>query len=143
MQRRTFLLTPAIAAAQAPAPSWPNPVIDVHFHPRPTPEANAAHLDGCGVQRAVLLARIAQEAEAKAAIARYPRRFVRFTAMDATQLDLEALKKSARGLDAGGRHGRRFCGLDSVRTLGLHPSDWRPACFHARGCRPSVGADNK
>ena len=62
MQRRQFLLTPAAAlAAQTPAHRWPNPVIDVHFHPRPTPEANAAHLDGCGVQRAVLLTRITQE----------------------------------------------------------------------------------
>ena len=95
MQRRTLLFTPALTLAQAP--TWPNPVIDVHFHPRATPEANAAHLDGCGVQRAVLLTHITQEAAAKAAAAKYPQRFVRFTAMDATKLDLDALRKSAEG----------------------------------------------
>jgi predicted TIM-barrel fold metal-dependent hydrolase len=98
MNRRNFLLAPALATlAQDTPPKWPNPVIDVHFHPRPTPEANAAHLDGAGVDRAVLLTNITREADAKAAIAKYPKRFVRFTAMDANKLDIDALRASARG----------------------------------------------
>lgn len=96
MQRRSFLFASTLLA-QAPPPQWPNPVIDVHFHPRPTPEANTAHLDGCGVERAVLLTRLDREADAKAAVAKYPKRFVRFTSMDATKLDLAVLRQSAQG----------------------------------------------
>jgi uncharacterized protein len=86
-----------MVAAQEDVPRWPNEIIDVHFHPRASVEANVAHLDGCGVARAVLLTRITQEAQAKAAVAAHPKRFARFTAMDATQLDLEALRRSAQG----------------------------------------------
>jgi uncharacterized protein len=97
MLRRSFLFSPALAAGQDVAKKWPNPVVDVHFHPRETPEASAAHLDGCGVERAVLLTNITQEARAKAAVAKYPQRFTRFTAMDATKLEVEALRRSAVG----------------------------------------------
>ena len=34
---------------------WGNPVVDMHFHCRRTPEANLLHLDGAGVSMAVLL----------------------------------------------------------------------------------------
>ena len=44
--------------AQVPtAGPWGGPVVDCHFHLRPSPESNVAHLDGCGVFNAVLLAR--------------------------------------------------------------------------------------
>lgn len=96
LRRRAFLSLPALAAQDAP-PVWPNPVLDVHLHPRRTPADNLRHLEGCGVRRAVLLTRLSQEAEAQAAVRWHPDRFVRFTAMDAAGLDVDALRRSVRG----------------------------------------------
>jgi hypothetical protein len=39
------------------------------------------------------------------------------------------------GVDAGGRHGAAFWGLDSARTPGLHTGLAPGALPHARGCR--------
>ena len=62
--RREFIATIAAAAgasavhAQTPAASpWKSPVIDGHFHLRREAAANIAHMDGCGVTKAVILAR--------------------------------------------------------------------------------------
>lgn len=62
MDRRTFLASSAAAAVSTPAwaqaaPSWPSPVIDMHFHMRRTPELTIAHQDGAGVTAANLLTR--------------------------------------------------------------------------------------
>jgi predicted TIM-barrel fold metal-dependent hydrolase len=65
LDRRTFLTTLAAVAvashvrSQAPAdvPSWGGPVRDCHFHLRPDLASNLAHMDGCGVSNAVILAR--------------------------------------------------------------------------------------
>ena len=96
LTRRSLLASPLLLA-QDPAPAWPNPVLDFHFHPRPTVEANLRHLDGCGVKKALLLTNLTREADAIACVKAHSDRFVRFTAMDATKLDLDALRKSIKG----------------------------------------------
>ncbi len=62
--RRAFLETVAAAAAfpawrpqSGPACEWGSPVFDLHFHLRPQPANNLAHLDGAGVTKANLLTR--------------------------------------------------------------------------------------
>ena len=63
MNRREFLESVALAAAaptfalQSPANEWGSPVFDLHFHLRPQPASNLAHLDGAGVTKANLLTR--------------------------------------------------------------------------------------
>ena len=55
MNRREFLETVALGAVvptlarQEPANEWGSPVFDLHFHLRPQPASNLAHLDGAGV----------------------------------------------------------------------------------------------
>src|SRR5207248_7027821 len=62
MNRREFLET-VVAAAVLPglvredADEWGAPVFDLHFHLRPQPAANLAHLDGAGIAKANLLTR--------------------------------------------------------------------------------------
>jgi hypothetical protein len=63
MHRRQFLETVA-AAAIAPAAAfqdaayeWGSPAFDLHFHLRPQPASNLAHLDGTGIAKANLLTR--------------------------------------------------------------------------------------
>src|SRR2546426_8791843 len=53
INRREFLETIAIAVPAfgwqgTPANEWGSPVFDLHFHLRPQPAANLAHLDGTG-----------------------------------------------------------------------------------------------
>ena len=64
MNRREFLETVAAAAAlpvlagqEHRQDEWGTPVFDLHFHLRPKPESNLAHLDGAGVTKANLLTR--------------------------------------------------------------------------------------
>ena len=63
MKRREFLETVAAAAVvpalapQEPTNEWGSPVVDLHFHLRPQPAANLAHLDGVGITMANLLTR--------------------------------------------------------------------------------------
>jgi uncharacterized protein len=101
--RRQFFET-AIGAAAAsglkaqPSSQWGGPVLDVHFHTRPDPEANLLHIQGCGVTRAVLLTRVTAEDQAKAALGKHPDRFVRFTSADVTRPDaIDLLRKSVKG----------------------------------------------
>ena len=67
MDRRKFVgtgiavMAARVLRAQLPpetAHLWGSPVIDCHFHPRPTIEANLAHLNGSGCQAAYMLARL-------------------------------------------------------------------------------------
>ena len=62
VNRRQFLetlstaaLLPAVRRQAAPDSEWGTPVFDLHFHLRPQPAANLAHLDGAGVTKANLL----------------------------------------------------------------------------------------
>jgi predicted TIM-barrel fold metal-dependent hydrolase len=61
ISRRRFLEQAAAVSAlgtQALAsPMWGGPVLDIHLHLRRDPEQNLAHMDGCGVDRAIVMAR--------------------------------------------------------------------------------------
>ena len=81
LNRREFLEVLAASAVaadvadQSSAELWGGPVLDCHLHLRADAEANVVHMDGCGVARAVILARDAND-RAKAFQAKYPRRVV-------------------------------------------------------------------
>jgi predicted TIM-barrel fold metal-dependent hydrolase len=111
MKRREFLETVAAAAAvsslasQASAQSageWGSPVFDLHFHMRPDPARNLAHLDGAGVTKANLLTRGPVVDQVKALEAAAPKRFTWFHSSDVTKPDAEqvltqAVKDGAQG----------------------------------------------
>jgi uncharacterized protein len=108
MNRREFLETVA-AAALLPAAlrqdaggEWGSPVFDLHFHLRPQPAANLAHLDGAGIAKANLLTRARALDQVKALEAAAPGRFTWFNSYDVTQPDAErvltqAVKDGAQG----------------------------------------------
>jgi hypothetical protein len=85
MNRREFLESVAFAAAaptfalQNPANEWGSPVFDLHFHLRPQPASNLAHLDGAGVTKANLLTRGGAFEQVKAVQAAAPGRFTWYT----------------------------------------------------------------
>jgi uncharacterized protein len=80
------------------------PVVDCHHHPRRTPEANTAHLDGAGITNAMLLARGDYSEQFAALRAKYPGRYLGwFGSTDARNADApklleQALKNGAIGL---------------------------------------------
>jgi len=103
MNRRTFLGS-AVAAAAATTvcgqaengpPEWPGPVIDTHHHLRQDIDANVAHINGCGVGKAVLLTPVQQVARAKEVMAKYPGRFWLSVSADVTKPDAEQLLTAA------------------------------------------------
>jgi predicted TIM-barrel fold metal-dependent hydrolase len=111
MDRREFLGTIAVAAV-APtlahqdgrdrASEWGSPVFDLHFHVRPQPASNLAHLDGAAITKANLLTRGAALEQVKAVQAAAPGRFIWFSSYDVTQPDAErvltqAVKNGAQG----------------------------------------------
>src|SRR6266542_3429177 len=108
MNRREFLETLAVAAVvptlvgQDSTHEWGSPVFDVHFHLRPQPANNIAHLDGAGVTKANLLTRGDALNQVKALHATAPGRFTWFNSYDVTQSDVEqvltrAAKNGAQG----------------------------------------------
>ena len=108
MNRREFLETFAVAAVlpalarQDSAHEWGSPVFDLHFHLRPQPARNLAHLDGAGVTKANLLTRGGALDQVKAAQAAAPGRFTWFNSYDVTRPDAEqvltqAVKSGAQG----------------------------------------------
>ncbi len=98
MNRRQFVVTLASATVVRGqgASEWGNPVVDFHHHWRRPTEANVAHMDGAGIQKAVLLTDVGQDAEAAA----MPKaRFSRFTSANVARADrldanIDALRKS-------------------------------------------------
>jgi predicted TIM-barrel fold metal-dependent hydrolase len=109
MNRREFLETLSAAAVlpglnrqAAPANEWGSPVFDLHFHLRPQPASNLAHLDGAGVTKANLLARSAALEGVKALQSAAPGRFTWFSSYDVARPDAEqvltqAVKDGAQG----------------------------------------------
>src|SRR3954464_3588050 len=108
MNRREFLETVAAAAVaptllrQDSAGEWGSPVFDLHFHLRPQPAANLAHLDGAGVTKANLLTRANAVDGVKAVQAAAPGRFTWFSSADVARPDAEqvltqAVKDGAQG----------------------------------------------
>ena len=82
---------------------WGAPVIDCHFHPRPTLEANLAHIDGSGCQAAYLLARLRSVDDVKRFMQQEPAQLPGYststdvTAPDAIALLTAAVKAGAHG----------------------------------------------
>jgi hypothetical protein len=108
INRREFLETmgaalPALSwQGAAPTNEWGSPVFDLHFHMRPQPAANLAHLDGAGVTKANLLTRAGAGEQVKALEAAAPGRFTWFGSYDVTRPDAEqvltqAVKAGAQG----------------------------------------------
>ncbi len=108
MNRREFIETVAAAAMlpavarQAPGNEWGSPVFDLHFHLRPQPAANLAHLDGAGVTKANLLTRGAVLEQVTAIQTAAPGRFTWFNSYDVTKPEAEqiltqAVKEGAQG----------------------------------------------
>jgi predicted TIM-barrel fold metal-dependent hydrolase len=109
MKRREFLelaaaavVLPSFARQTANANEWGSPVFDLHFHMRPQPAANLAHLDGAGVTKANLLTRAAALDQVNAIDAAAPGRFTWFNSYDVTRPDAEqvltqAVKAGAQG----------------------------------------------
>ena len=108
INRRQFLETVAAVVpalgwqGTPPANEWGSPVFDLHFHLRPQPAANLAHLDGAGVTKANLLTRGAAFEQVKGLEAAAPGRFTWFNSYDVTKPDAEqaltqAVKDGAQG----------------------------------------------
>jgi predicted TIM-barrel fold metal-dependent hydrolase len=107
MNRREFLETvaavvPALGGQGTPPNEWGARVFDLHFHLRPQPAANLAHLDGAGVTKANLLTRGSVLEQVKALEAAAPGRFTWFTSYDVTKPDAEqvltqSIKDGAQG----------------------------------------------
>jgi len=106
MNRREFLGTIAAAAAvparRAQQNEWGSSVFDLHFHMRPQPAGNVAHLDGAGVTKANLLTRGAALEQVKAVQSIAPGRFTWFNSYDVTKPEAEqalsqAVKDGAQG----------------------------------------------
>jgi predicted TIM-barrel fold metal-dependent hydrolase len=101
MNRREFLETVAAAAVapslavQERASEWGSPVFDLHFHLRPEPESNVAHLDGAGVTKANLLTRATAVEQVKAVQGHAPGRFIWFGSYDVTRSDAEQVLRQA------------------------------------------------
>jgi uncharacterized protein len=109
LNRREFLETvtaaavmPAFAPQGGTTGEWGSPVFDLHFHLRPQPASNLAHLDGAGVTKANLLTRSGALEQVKAVQAAAPGRFTWFSSYDVTKPDAEqvltqAVKDGAQG----------------------------------------------
>jgi len=107
LNRREFIETVAAAIvmptlAGDDTNEWGSPVFDVHFHLRPQPAGNLAHLDGAGIAGANLLTRGKVLEQVKAVQAAAPGRFTWFNSYDVTQPDAEqvltlAVKNGAQG----------------------------------------------
>lgn len=82
---------------------WGSPVIDCHFHARPTLQANLDHLNGSGCQAAYLLTVLRFTEQAKQFMAQEPSRIAGYStstdvsAPDAVELLTEAVKAGAHG----------------------------------------------
>ena len=97
INRREFIETVAAVAASpvlrmqtTQANEWGAPVFDLHFHLRPAPGSNLAHLDGAGITKANLLTRGAVLDQVKALQAAAPSRFTWFNSFDVTKPEAEA-----------------------------------------------------
>ena len=104
MQRRTFLKTSLLTAAQhlrsQPDPPWGGTILDTHLHLRRDADACFTHMQGCGVTHAVLLTTITDQDRAKQEMEKRPNVFARSVTGDPAQPDTarefqQALKNGA------------------------------------------------
>ena len=109
LSRRKFLgvvaasvALPSVSLRGQQASEWGSPVFDLHFHMRPQPAANLAHLDGASIARANLLTRATAAEQVAAVQSAAPGRFTWFASADVAQPDsvqalTQAVKNGARG----------------------------------------------
>jgi predicted TIM-barrel fold metal-dependent hydrolase len=102
INRRQFLAAAATATSVSTVYSqsqsealWGSPVLDIHLHLRQGLDANATHMDGCGVTQAVLLSRSSAAEQVHAIQAKYPSRFVWSASTDITKPEAEKLLTQA------------------------------------------------
>jgi predicted TIM-barrel fold metal-dependent hydrolase len=103
MNRRTFIRNATAAACalplvgqEAPGNEWGGPVVDCHHHLRRTPEANIAHLNGCGISNAMALARDNSAEQIGALKSQFPGRILGwFASTDITKPEAEELLTKA------------------------------------------------
>ena len=90
-------------SAQTSVSEWDGPVVDCHYHPRRTLEANTAHMDGAGISNAMLLARASYAEQFAELRAKYPGRYLGWFAgtdvksPDADKILEQAVKNGAIG----------------------------------------------
>lgn len=83
-------------SAMAASNEWGGSIVDCHHHLRRTADSNVAHLDGCGVSNAMVLARENSRKQIDDLKAQYPGRFVGwFASADITKPDAEELLTNA------------------------------------------------
>jgi len=85
--RRVFLASAASIAAASDKPDWGGPVLDIHLHPRTQEDGEIAHMEGCGVAKAVILGGSAQRLTTQARMARAPGRMQSFASVEVTRPD--------------------------------------------------------
>jgi uncharacterized protein len=119
-----------LRAQTTPTSEWGSPVIDCHFHARPTLQANLDHLNGSGCQAAYLLTVLRFADQAKQFMAAEPTRIggystsTNVSSPDAVTLLTAAIKAGAHGfgevkyhVDADGPEMRRL--YDAAAELGV------------------------
>lgn len=84
-------------------PSWGGPVLDLHYHPGRQAGVEVAHMKGCGVTNAVLLARASMEAQVKESMRTNPGKFWWFGSTDTAKAD--AADILGRAVKSGGAIG--------------------------------------
>jgi predicted TIM-barrel fold metal-dependent hydrolase len=102
INRRQLLGAAAVAAASRlsgqSGNEWGGPVLDMHLHFRPN-DGNFEHIEGCGVTQANLLTPAASDADAQAAMAKHPGRYIRFVSANITEP--AGIDQLRRGVDNG------------------------------------------
>ena len=87
----------------ADKPDWGGPVLDIHLHPRNEDNGEIAHMEGCGVAKAIILGAAATQARTKTRMEKAPGRMKVFAGVDVTRPDAidtlrAAVKAGAIGL---------------------------------------------
>ena len=70
---------------------WGGPVLDIHLHLRRNPEENLAHMDGCVVDRAIVMARESAADEVRGLAGRHPGRLQWTASTDITKPEAATL----------------------------------------------------
>jgi uncharacterized protein len=92
-----FVALPSVSARGQQPDEWGSPVFDLHFHLRPRPADNIAHLDGAGITKANLLSRAAATEQVGAVRSAAPGRFIWFASADVSRADsVDALTQAIR-----------------------------------------------
>jgi predicted TIM-barrel fold metal-dependent hydrolase len=110
LTRRSFIYTAAGLVLARQSSEWGVPVIDAHYHFRSV-DAALQHMNGAGIDRAVLLTNVAQDARAATAPVD---RFARFTSVEATQANaIDLLRQAATAGTRGFGEMKSQVALDS------------------------------